>query len=80
MLLEKPYSIPGTGNTGATHGSAYSYDTHVPVLFYGTPFAVGRFSDEFSITDIVPTLCAALRMNEPPACMGKPFAKLLVEH
>ena len=80
VLLEKPYSIPGTGKTGATHGSAYSYDTHVPVLFYGTPFAVGRFSDEFSITDIVPTLCAALRMNEPPACMGKPFAKLLVEH
>ena len=78
VLLAKPYFIPGTGKTGATHGSPYSYDTHVPVLFYGTPFASGRFADEFAITDIVPTLCAALHLNEPAMCMGKPLVKLLV--
>lgn len=79
VLIGKPYSIPGTGNTGTSHGSGYSYDTHVPVLFYGSIFKPGRYSDEFSITDIVPTLCAAFRITEPSGSIGKPFRKALVE-
>ncbi|HVV73097.1 MAG TPA: alkaline phosphatase family protein [Verrucomicrobiae bacterium] len=77
ILVEKPFSIPEPGKTGTTHGSPYSYDTHVAVLFYGAPFKAGRYADDFSITDIVPTLCAALHMNEPAGCMGKPFVKIL---
>lgn len=79
FLLAKPFAIPGTGKTGTTHGSGHSYDTHVPILFYGSAFKPGRYADEFSITDIVPTLCTALRMTEPAGSTGKPLAKVLAE-
>jgi hypothetical protein len=79
VLVLKPYVIPTPGNSGTTHGSPYAYDTHVPVLFRGSAFKPGRYADEFYITDIVPTLCAALHLQEPPGCMGKPFCKILEE-
>ena len=78
VLIPKPFVIPSSSKTGTTHGSPYSYDTHVPVLFYGSAFKKGRYADEFYITDIVPTLCASLRMDVPPGCMGKPFVKALL--
>jgi len=77
MLIPKPFAIPSSGTSGTTHGSPYIPDTHVPVLFYGTAFRTGRYADEFYITDIAPTLCAALRIDAPSGCMGKPFVKAL---
>ena len=79
LLIGKPFSMPGTGKTGTTHGSPYSYDSHVPVLFYGSAFKPGRYAQDFKITDIVPTLCAALRMTEPAGSVGKPFTPVLRE-
>ncbi|MDB6130393.1 MAG: alkaline phosphatase [Verrucomicrobiales bacterium] len=78
MLILKPFILPLTGKTGTTHGTPYNQDTHVPVLFYGSGFKKGRYADEFYITDIVPTLCASLHMDEPSGCVGKPFVKVLM--
>jgi arylsulfatase A-like enzyme len=77
ILIPKPYVIPGAGKTGTTHGSPYSYDTHVPILFFGSPFKSGRYSSESFITDIVPTLCSALGMTEPAGCTGRPLREIL---
>jgi predicted AlkP superfamily pyrophosphatase or phosphodiesterase len=77
VLVQKPYTIFWPA-TGTTHGSPYSYDTHVPVLFHGPWFKPGRYADEFNITDIVPTLCTVMHLDEPPASIGKPFVKILV--
>jgi hypothetical protein len=78
VLVPKPFVVPG-GKTGTTHGSPYMYDSHVPVLFYGKAFKPGRYADEFFITDIAPTLSAALRVAPPSGNMGKPFVKMLVD-
>ncbi len=77
VLIYKPFTINWGGKTGTTHGSPYSFDTHVPVLFYGAPFKPGRYADEFYITDFVPTLSAALHMTAPPMAIGKPQVKVL---
>ncbi len=79
VLTLKPFMLPGGGkpSAGTSHGAPYSYDTHVPVLFYGAAFNPGRYADEFNITDLAPTLAAALGIQEPPSCMGKPMAKIL---
>jgi len=77
VLVPKPYVLPGLGSTGTTHGSPYHYDTHVPVLFYGAAFKPGRYADPFNITDIVPTLCAVLKLNPPPGCVGHAFTPAL---
>lgn len=79
VFVLKPYLIPGSGKagTGTTHGSPYSYDTHVPVIFYGSAFKPGRYADAFSISDIASTLCAALGILEPPMNMGTPMVRIL---
>jgi predicted AlkP superfamily pyrophosphatase or phosphodiesterase len=79
VLVLKPFLFPGTGKTGTSHGSPYSYDTHVPVLFFGAEFKPGRYSDEFTISDIIPTLSAALGVTEPSGSMGRPCLKILRE-
>jgi predicted AlkP superfamily pyrophosphatase or phosphodiesterase len=42
--------------TGTTHGSPYSYDTHVPLLWYGWKIQPGSSVKYVAITDIAPTL------------------------
>jgi predicted AlkP superfamily pyrophosphatase or phosphodiesterase len=79
VLILKPFSIPSGGKSGTTHGSGYSYDTHIPVLFFGSAFKPGRYAEKFHITDIAPTLCAAFGMNEPSGCIGKPLVEILAD-
>lgn len=77
VLVGKPYGLPGTSKTGTTHGTPYSYDTRVPVIFYGPPFKPGRYANEFYITDIAPTLCSALHITEPAGSFGKVAVEIL---
>jgi arylsulfatase A-like enzyme len=79
VLIGKPFGLAGTGKTGTTHGSPYSYDTRVPILFFGRPFKPGRYADEFYITDIAATLCSALKITEPPGSIGKTAIRILAE-
>lgn len=65
------------GESGTTHGSAYAYDTHVPVIFYGWGIAKGSSADYHAITDIAPTLSVLLRIKFPSATTGNPVAKAL---
>lgn len=65
------------GELGTTHGSAYAYDTHIPVLFYGWGIAKGSSVDYHTITDIAPTLSVLLRIKFPSGTTGNPVAKAL---
>lgn len=79
VLVYKPFTFPSGGKTGTTHGAPWSYDTHIPIIFYGTPFKPGRYPDEFYITDIAATLSVALGVNEPSGSIGKPALRILAE-
>ena len=79
VLVFKPYTLSWIAKSGTTHGSGYSYDTHIPVAFYGAPFVPGRYADDFHITDIAATLSAAMHVDEPAGSIGKPFVKALAE-
>lgn len=63
--------------TGTTHGSSYTYDTHVPILFYGAGIKHGSTSQYHTITDIAPTLSVLLRIKFPSGCTGQPVSELL---
>lgn len=65
------------GESGTTHGSAYAYDTHVPVLFYGWGIHKGSSADYHTITDIAPTLSVLLRIKFPSGNTGNPVSKAL---
>ncbi|MEW6469560.1 MAG: alkaline phosphatase PafA [Bacteroidota bacterium] len=65
------------GNTGTTHGSGYTYDTHVPLLFYGWNIKPGSSAQRVHITDIAPTICMMLNIGLPNACTGEPIQALV---
>ncbi|OAB27338.1 Type I phosphodiesterase / nucleotide pyrophosphatase [Flavobacterium fryxellicola] len=48
--------------TGTTHGSPNSYDTHVPLLFYGWHVPNGELHSKKYITQIAPTLSQMLKI------------------
>jgi hypothetical protein len=62
---------------GITHGSSYTYDTHVPILFYGKGVKKGSSVQYHTITDIAPTLAILLKTKFPSGCTGQPVAELL---
>jgi predicted AlkP superfamily pyrophosphatase or phosphodiesterase len=61
---------------GTTHGSPYSYDTHVPLFFYGFNVPAGSTVSEIDITDIAPTICQFMNIGYPSGCLGKPIKEL----
>jgi arylsulfatase A-like enzyme len=63
--------------TGTTHGSPYSYDTNVPVLFFGQGIAKGSSVRYHSITDIAPTLSMLMRIKFPSGATGQPVEEAL---
>lgn len=58
---------------GTTHGSPYSYDTHVPLLFYGWNVKRGSTIEPVYITDIAATLAMMLNIQFPNGCTGNPI-------
>ncbi len=56
--------------TGSTHGSPQVYDTHVPLLFYGSGIKKGKTFKKTKVTDIAPTISALLGIAAPNAATG----------
>ena len=52
---------------GSHHGSHHAYDTHVPLVFWGTPFPAGRKDRETTPYDLAPTLAELLGVTLPDA-------------
>ncbi|MCI0751626.1 MAG: alkaline phosphatase family protein [Flammeovirgaceae bacterium] len=61
---------------GTDHGSPYSYDTHVPVIFYGNGIKKGSSTEFHTITDIAPTISTLLKIKFPSGCTGQPIKEL----
>jgi predicted AlkP superfamily pyrophosphatase or phosphodiesterase len=62
---------------GTTHGTPYSYDTHVPLIGWGYSVTHGISNEELSITQIAPTLSAILKTPLPNGCNSKPISSLI---
>jgi arylsulfatase A-like enzyme len=75
MILYEPYWI-GERLKGTTHGSIFSYDTHVPLIWYGWSIKHGSSSSLVHVTDIAPTLADFLQIQEPNGSVGNPIQGL----
>lgn len=62
---------------GTSHGSGYSYDTHVPIIFYGNGIKQGSSSKKYDITDIAPTISTLLNIEFPNGTTGKVIEDVL---
>lgn len=63
--------------TGSTHGSGYTYDTHVPIMFYGKGVQKGKLARRVEITDIAPTMSVLLQVVFPSGNSGKVIEEVL---
>lgn len=71
MLIPTAYQRNGNAaGTGTTHYSAWSYDRHVPLGFYGAPFQPGIYHGRVEPVDFAATFAALLGVNQPSASVG----------
>jgi len=71
--LDEPKAHQGT-----SHGSAFNYDTHVPLLWYGKGIPQGLdLYEPVQITDISATLVHLLNLQRPGSMTGNPILPLL---
>lgn len=61
------------GTKGTTHGSGYSYDTHVPLLFFGNGIKKGETYSYTSITQIAPTITELIKISRPNGSFSEPL-------
>ncbi len=66
----------GYGGKGTGHGSPWTYDTHIPIMFYGWGVQPGSTVRKINITDIAPTLSMMLDIRLPNAATGQPIMEI----
>ena len=61
---------------GTTHGSSYSYDTHIPLIFWGGKIPHGQTDRKVNVRDIAPTISTLLGISYPNGCTGNPLPEV----
>jgi arylsulfatase A-like enzyme len=74
VLLE-PYWMSAT--EGTTHGTPYSYDTHIPLMLMGPGIRRGRYDVPVVLNDLAPTLATLLGVETPSGASGRALAEIL---
>jgi predicted AlkP superfamily pyrophosphatase or phosphodiesterase len=77
VILEPGWFSEWSRKTGTTHGTPWTYDTHVPLLFWGWKVKTGFTESTIHITDIAPTICNWLNIQNPDGCTGTPISGML---
>jgi len=75
MGVPAPFTVGTT--KGTDHASPYTYDTHVPLAFYGLPFQVGTFRTHAEPVDLAVTLASLLGVNAPSHAIGRVLTEAL---
>ena len=70
-----PFTV--TSLTEADHMTAYTYDTHVPLAFYGLPFQPGTYRTHSEPIDLAVTFASLLGINSPTHAVGRVLTEAL---
>ncbi len=63
--------------TGTDHATPFSYDTHVPLAFYGLAFQTGIYRTHAEPVDLAVTLSSLLGINAPAKATGRVLTEAL---
>jgi hypothetical protein len=75
-ILLYPYWIGSEGD-GTSHGSAYSYDSHIPLVLMGPGVRPGRYREAVALNDLAPTLATLLEIETPSGSAGRVLVEAL---
>ncbi len=70
MVIPQAFQMAAYSAGGTNHYTPYSYDRHVPLAFYGAPFAPGIYRGRVEPVDIAATFASLLGVNQPSASVG----------
>jgi predicted AlkP superfamily pyrophosphatase or phosphodiesterase len=76
-VLGVPAGGTVAGGAGTDHATPYTYDTHVPLAFYGLPFQPGTYRTHAEPVDLAATLASLLGINAPTHAMGRVLTEAL---
>lgn len=76
LIIPNPATI-NYSKTGSTHGSGFSYDTHVPIIFYGKGIQKGSSKTFIPIINIAPTMANLLKVEFPNGNSGDVIVEAL---
>jgi len=62
---------------GTDHATPFSYDTHVPLAFYGLAFQPGTYRTHAEPVDLAVTLASLLGINAPAEATGRVLTEAL---
>jgi len=77
VVVNKQNWYPWSGPTGTTHGSAYAYDTHVPMMLAGKMIKSGFYNGKINVNDLAPTLSTILGIQVPSGSDGHTLDMIL---
>jgi arylsulfatase A-like enzyme len=77
FLILEPFAVPVGSDTSTTHGSPWSYDAQVPLIFWGSAFRPGVYPEPVQPVDLTATLAAALGLDQPSGAQGHPLSQAL---
>ena len=75
FVLYEPYYVGGT--TGTNHGSPFTFDTHVPVIFLSPLVKPGKYNFTIMPNDIAPTLSTLLDIEPPSGNIGRALHEII---
>lgn len=70
-----PFTV--SSPTEADHMTPYTYDTHVPLAFYGLPFQPGTYRTHSEPIDLAVTFASLLGINSPTHSVGRVLTEAL---
>ncbi|TVP76464.1 MAG: alkaline phosphatase family protein [Gemmatimonadales bacterium] len=77
LLWLEPQTSAGTGTGGTGHGSPWTYDRHVPIVFWGFQVPAGESSEPVYVSDIASTVSIYLKSPFPSGNVGRPLNDLM---
>jgi len=75
MGVPIPFNVGTT--KGTDHATPFSYDTHVPLAFYGLAFQPGIYRTRAEPVDLAVTLASLLGINAPSKATGRVLTEAL---
>ena len=74
-IILEPYWIRQA--QGATHGTPYNYDAHIPLILLGQGIKPGTYADAVALNDLAPTLATLTGVEIPSGSVGRVLTEAL---
>ncbi len=74
-IILEPYWIRAA--QGATHGTPYNYDAHIPLVLMGRRVKPGEYDEAVALNDLAPTLATLAGVEIPSGSVGRVLTEAL---